>query len=142
MLGVGNLLLQDEGVGVHVIRALKEGLPSGNGELVLVDGGTCPDISDLLPDGIEKLIVVDAVPGTVYRFTPGDIVFGRERISSLHQLGLAESLTMMASTGPNPTEVVLIGVEPKQIAWGLEMSPELQEIVPKIIEVIKKEIDS
>lgn len=146
VLGVGNLLLKDEGVGVHLIQALQRVPLTGKGELTIIDGGTCPDAFDLLPEGIGKLIIVDAVrgggePGTIYRFTPEDLIFGRGAITSLHQLGLAEGLRMMACADGEPKEVVIIGVEPKEIGWGLEMSPELQEKVPQIIDLVEKEID-
>jgi hydrogenase maturation protease len=144
-MGVGNLLLKDEGVGVHVIQALQKA--SLKGELTLIDGGTCPETFYLLPEGIDKLIIVDAVrggcePGTVYRFTPQDIVFRSGTVTSLHQLGLAEGLKMIAHTELNPKDVVIVGVEPKEIDWGLELSPELQDQVPRIIDLVQEEIGS
>ena len=147
VIGVGNLLLKDEGVGVHVIQALQKLPLQGKGELTIIDGGTCPDAFDLLPEGIDKLIVIDAVraggePGAIYRFTPKDIVFRRGPITSLHQLGLEEGLRVMAHAGLTPKDIVIIGVEPKEIDWGLEMSPELQETVPQIMDLVRKEIGS
>lgn len=145
MIGVGNLLLKDEGVGVHLIQALQKAPPTGKGDLMIIDGGTCPDAFQLLPEGIDRLIIVDAVrggcaPGTIYRFTPQDRRFRTGRVTSLHQLGLAEGLHMMEHTGLMPRDVVIIGVEPKEIGWGLEMSPELQQRVPQIIDLVDKEI--
>ncbi len=137
-------MLKDEGVGVHVIQAMQKASLESTGELTIIDGGTWPDAFYLLPEGIDKLIIVDAVrggdkPGTIYRFTPQDIVFRRETVTSLHQLGIAEGLAMIEHTGRNPQDVVIIGVEPKEIDWGLEMSPELQKRVPQIIELVRKE---
>ena len=142
-MGVGNLLLKDEGVGVHVVQALQKA--SLKGELTIIDGGTCPETFYLLPQGIDKLIIVDAVrggcePGTVYRFTPQDIVFRSGTVTSVHQLGLAEGLKMIAHTELNPKDVVIVGVEPKEIDWGLELSPELQDQVPRIIDLVQEEI--
>ena len=142
-MGVGNLLLKDEGVGVHVVQALQKA--SLKGELTIIDGGTCPETFYLLPQGIDKLIIVDAVrggcePGTVYRFTPQDIVFRSGTVTSVHQLGLAEGLKMIAHTELNPKDVVIVGVEPKEIDWGLELSPELQNQVPRIIDLVQEEI--
>jgi hydrogenase maturation protease len=144
VIGVGNLLLKDEGVGVHVVQAMQKASLKSKDELTIIDGGTCPDTFYLLPQGLDKLIIVDAVrgggkPGTLYRFTPQDIVFRRGTVTSLHQLGVAEGLNMIEHTGLNPQEVVIIGVEPKEIDWGLEMSPELQQRVPQIIELVRKE---
>ena len=142
---MGNLLLTDEGVGVHIVQALQQMPLADKDELTIIDGGTCPDTFYLLPEGIDKLIIVDAVrggcePGTVYRFTPQDIVFRSGTVTSVHQLGLAEGLKMIAHTELNPKDVVIVGVEPKEIDWGLELSPELQDQVPRIIDLVQEEI--
>jgi hydrogenase maturation protease len=144
-MGVGNVLLTDEGVGVHVVQALKETLSEG--ELALIDGGTCPEAFYLLPTGIDKLIIVDAVkggckPGTVYRFTPQDIVFHRGTVTSVHQMGLADGLRMLEHTELKPKDVVIVGVEPKEMGWGLELSPEIQAQVPRIIDLVHEELGS
>lgn len=145
VVGVGNVLLKDEGVGVHVIRALQEAPPAGASALAIVDGGTCLETFSLLPPGVEKLIVVDAVrggsePGTLYRFTPQEMGLSSGPPTSLHQLGLAEGLRMMAQTARAPREIVILGVEPKEIGWGLSLSPEVEAQVPRIVERIKEEI--
>lgn len=145
VIGMGNLLLKDEGVGIHVIQALEKASLDGCGEFMIVDGGTCTDILLQLPDGIEKLIVVDAVkgggePGSIYRFTPDDIAFERGTRTSVHQLGLSESLAMMEAARAKPPQVVILGVEPKEIDWGLEISAELQERIPQMIALVKEEI--
>lgn len=145
VIGMGNLLLKDEGVGIHVIQALEKTSLEGCGEFMIVDGGTCSDILLQLPEGIEKLIIVDAVkgggePGSVYRFAPGDIAFERGTQTSVHQLGLAESLEMMAAARAEAPQVVILGVEPKEVDWGLEISAELQERVPLMIALVKEEL--
>ena len=145
VIGMGNLLLKDEGVGIHVIQALEKDSTESCGEFMIVDGGTCTDILLHLPLGIEKLIVVDAVkgggePGSIYRFSPGDIAFERGTQTSVHQLGLAESLEMMAVARTGAPQVVIVGIEPKEIDWGLEISVELKERVPQVIAMVKEEI--
>jgi hydrogenase maturation protease len=145
VIGVGNVLLRDEGVGVHVVRALQEVPPADASELTIIDGGTCPETFYLLPPGVDKLIIVDAVrggcePGTIYRFTPQDIVFGSGPMTSLHQLGLAEGLRMLEHTELTLREIVILGVEPKEIGWGLTLSQELQKQVPRILDLVKEEI--
>ena len=131
-------------MGVHIIQAMQKASLKSEGDLTIIDGGTCPDTFYLLPKGLDKLIIVDAVrggcePGTIYRFTPKDIVFRSGTVVSLHQLGVAEGLNMIEHTELNPQDVVIIGVEPKEIDWGLEMSPELQKRVPQIMELVRKE---
>ncbi|MFH1650798.1 MAG: HyaD/HybD family hydrogenase maturation endopeptidase [Chloroflexota bacterium] len=145
VLGVGNLLLQDEGVGVHVIQALEGTTPPEATSLEIIDGGTLPDMVPLA--GVDKLIVVDAVkgggkPGSVYRFHPEDISLERGTATSLHQLNLLENLGIMEHLGQKPAEVVIIGVEPEEITWGLELSPRLQQCLPRIVEVVNGEIRS
>ena len=108
-------------------------------------GAPRPDVLLHLPKEIDTLIVVDAVrgggkPGTIYRFTPADITFKRAGIPTLHQLGLEESLGMLAFLGQSPARVIIFGAEPKEIDWGLELSPELGQIVPQLTLLVKQEI--
>lgn len=145
VVGFGNILLKDEGIGVHVIQHM-ECLPrKSDREYLLIDGGTCPDVFFNLPEEISTLIVVDAVkgggePGSIYRFTPDDIEFKRATITTLHQLGLREGLGMMKDLGKYPERVIVIGVEPKEIDWGLKISPELEKIVRQVILLVEQEI--
>ena len=145
VVGFGNILLKDEGIGVHIIQNLASLPHKSAREYLLIDGGTCPDVLFHFPEEISTLIVVDAVkgggePGTVYRFTPDDIAFKRASITSLHQLGLREGLGMMKFLGKYPERVIIIGVEPKEIDWGLKISPELEKIIPQVILLLEQEI--
>ena len=141
ILGVGNLLLKDEGIGVHVAQALqKTPLPDG---VEVLDGGTSPDLPYLV-EGTNKLVVVDAVqaggePGAIYRLTPEDVAARSETLISAHQMSLLENLRAM-SLESGPREVVIIGVEPKEIGWGLELSPELKEKLPQIVQAVLTEV--
>ena len=143
MVGVGNLLLKDEGIGVHIAHALQQiDIPHN---VKIVDGGTSPDLPHYLKD-IDKLIIIDAVkaggkPGTIYRFHPYDLNIESEGIISLHELGLAQSLKMMRLMGNAPKETVIIGIEPKEIDWGTELSAELQQKIPEIINIVLSEIN-
>ena len=143
MVGVGNLLLKDEGIGVHIARALQQiDVPHGT---KIIDGGTSPDLPYYLKEA-DKLIVIDAVkaggkPGTIYRFHAHDLNIESEGIISLHELGLAQSLRMMRLMGNAPKETVIIGIEPKEIDWGTELSAELQQKIPEIINIVLSEIN-
>jgi len=145
-MGVGNELLKDEGVGVHVVRALLKEPPPGNISLEIIDGGTTPE-AFLLAEGAHKLILVDAVsgggePGSVYRFCPDDIIALEKFAVSAHQVDLMMSLDMMKLSGSKPDEVVIIGIEPEEIDWGMELSPRLGEKLPQILKVIMDELNS
>jgi hydrogenase maturation protease len=142
VVGIGNVLLRDEGVGCHVVHAL-EGLPLP--DVKIIDGGTCPDVLQLLEDA-DKLVVVDAVkgggtPGQIYRFHPEDITLERKPLLSPHDMSLIDSLKLM-QLWHNIDEAVIIGVEPRDINWGLELSPELREKMPQIIDAILEELNN
>lgn len=143
VLGMGNLLLKDEGIGVHIAQAMQE-MPSPEGiEMEVVDGGTLPDVVPL--EGVNKLVVVDAVkgggePGTIYRFHPDDIRTEYGLATSLHQVSLLENLWMMERFGYKPEEVIIIGVEPADIRLGLELSAGLQERISQIIDIVMNEV--
>jgi hydrogenase maturation protease len=145
VLGVGNLLLKDEGVGVHVARKLMEmDLPP---QVEVVEGGTSG--FDLLEDieGRQKVIVVDAVqvgqpPGTLYRFTREDIEDRPKQRLSLHDIDMTDLLRLSDLLGvEKPAEVVVIGVEVKDMETAsMDLSSEVEAQVPKVIELVMREI--
>jgi len=142
VVGIGNALLRDEGIGCHVAHALEEiPLP----DVKIIDGGTCPDVLQFVEDA-DKLIIVDAVkgggtPGQIYRFHLEDITLGQKPFLSLHDVGLVDNLMLM-QLWHDISEAVIIGVEPREISWGLELSPELQEKMPQIIDTILSELNT
>ncbi len=141
IVGIGNSLMKDEGVGIHVVRVLAgEPLP---GDAVLIDAGTSSDVAFDL-DGFDRVIVIDAVrgggkPGTVYRF-PQDIELDPgERSQAGHDVGLLETLHRATPPGEGP-DVLILGVEPKEIDWGLDLSPAVRGAVPRVIEIVQQEL--
>lgn len=144
VIGVGNLLMQDEGVGIHAVAALQEmELPP---HVCLIDGGTEPDLIAFTRAG-DKMIIIDCAraggkPGDVYRFKPEDIAEGRSAIASAHEMGVPENLNLMTITGNQPKGVVIIGVEPAVIDWGTELSPAVSAKMPSVLKVVLKEINA
>lgn len=142
VIGVGNLLLKDEGVGIHVVKALQEiGLPP---DVKLIDGGTSPDLIAYTKAG-DKLIIIDAAraggaPGTIYRFRPEDLAPETGTLTSAHELGVKQDLELMSLLGNEPAEIIIIGVEPDEIDSGLELSAVLQKRLPEIVKIVLKEI--
>ena len=141
VVGIGNALLRDEGIGCHVAHALEE-IPLT--DVKIIDGGTCPDILQFVED-TDKLVIVDAVkgggpPGQIYRFHPEDVTLEQKPFLSLHDMGLMDNL-MLTKLRPSIGETIIIGVEPGEIDWGLELSTELQEKMPQIIDVILAELN-
>jgi hydrogenase maturation protease len=142
ILGIGNLILKDEGIGVHAVQALEEqDLPPG---VEVIDGGTSTmDLLSVIYES-DRIIVIDALkaggePGAIYRCLPEDLTATSDRPLSLHQIGLLDVLGMARQLG-GKAAVVIIGVEPKEISWGMELTEEVQAAVPKVIEAVKREL--
>jgi len=144
VLGVGNILLQDEGVGVRVVEHLQEQYVFPE-EVQVLDGGTMGlDLLHYL-EGVERLLVVDAVdarrePGTAVRLVGSEIPTFLGRKLSPHQIGLADLLSVAGLQNLTPHQVVLIGVQPARLETGLELSPTLRARVPSIVEMVLAEL--
>ena len=125
LLGVGNILQSDDGVGVYVVEKMRAELRDHDVEIV--DGGTAGLDLLYLIENRRTVVVVDAVdggfvPGTVYRFTPDDIESRSLRLYSLHQLGLLETLQMAHLAGTGPQRTIIVGVQPEVVEWGTRLS--------------------
>ncbi len=142
ILGVGNLLMSDEGVGVHVANKLMEmDLPAG---VEVIEGGTDGFRLMNVVTEADRLIVVDAVkgespPGSIYRFDIKDAPSSPDVFkTSVHQIGILEVIHLSELIGQTP-ETTVIGVEPGSLEMGMALSPEVQDKIPKIIELILEE---
>lgn len=143
VLGIGNLLMSDDGFGVHVVRKLAEmGLPD---TVELVDGGTHSyDLLDYFEQS-DICFVVDSMhtggkPGTVYRAPLDELgLTPNADIQSLHEISFAEAMHMVRLLGHNP-EVIVYGIEPEYIDIGLELTPVVAEKVDWVAGKIYKEI--
>ena len=143
ILGVGNLLLSDEGVGVHVANMLMDmDLPPG---VQVVEGGTDGFRLMNVVAGAGRLIVVDAVkgggaPGSIYRFDIKDVpTYPDAYKTSVHQVGILEVVHLSELIGEAP-ETTIIGVEPKSLGVGMELSPEVTAKLSRIIELVLEEV--
>jgi hydrogenase maturation protease len=142
VVGAGNELLKDEGVGVHIARELARYTFAFPVEII--NAGTVPDCWQG-DQPVSKLVVIDAVygggePGAVYRFSPEDVEFETVLMTSTHQLSLVNSLKLCEIACCKPEKTVIIGVEPKEVAWGMELSEELRGRIPDIVKIVLKEI--
>jgi hydrogenase maturation protease len=143
ILGIGNLILKDEGFGVHVVQRMADmTLPP---DVEVMDGGTMG--LDLLYyiEGRRKVIVIDVVnadspPGTLYRFTDKDIEYHKAILRSAHEIDFSYVLKTAEQVGNSPGEVVFIGIRPQEIDEGIGLSPVLEEKIPQVIELVMKEI--
>jgi hydrogenase maturation protease len=143
ILGIGNLLLKDEGVGIQVIQLLeKETLPPG---VELVDGGT--STLDILPllQGADKIIVIDAMkaggePGSIYRCRPADLVPTEDAPMSLHHIDFIQALKMNKMLGVDlEPRTIIFGVEPQEIEWEIGLTPALEEKMPILKKLVLEE---
>jgi len=137
ILGVGNLLAGDDGVGVHVVREIKERyrVPEN---VRLIDGGTMG--LDLLPflEDIDRLIIVDAVdlkepPGTIQVIDGDSLPAVLSSRLSVHQIGLSDLFFAIKMKGLPLKEVCLIGIQPKSLKTGTELSEEIKAKVDILI---------
>lgn len=146
VLGVGNTLMCDDGVGVHAVRALADGYEFPANVLV-VDGGVAG--LRLLGDlaAADNVIIVDALknngmPGTIYRFSREDIQPRRGPFVSAHEVGIAELLAAAEFTGHLP-ETHIIGIEPLETETvGLELSLPLRRALPQAVAAIIERLRS
>lgn len=145
VLGLGNILLSDEGVGVRVVEALaaRARLPA---EVEILDGGTSG--MELLEAmmGRDLIVVADAI--TSERHAPGDILrldgeeldqFFRERMSP-HQIGLSDVLAALKLMDASPGQLVLHGVVPRSLDLGLELTPEVSAARDRLVRTIEAEL--
>lgn len=146
ILGIGNILLMDEGAGVRVIEKLLEEYHVPDG-VDVIDGGTMG--LELLPyvEDKEHVIIVDVVksgnpPGAVVRIEGSDVpVFLSSKISP-HQLGLSDLLAVAQITGRMPRHVVLIGIEPERIDTGLDLSGTIQSKIDTLVTMVIEELEA
>lgn len=146
VLGLGNILLGDEGVGVRVIERLLEKYVFPEGVRVM-DGGTLGlDLLPYLEDAL-RLVVVDAVqarkaPGTLVRLV-GDEVPAFLDVSKVspHQEGLQDLLAVAALKGYLPDEIVFWGAQIASLGVGLELSPAVADQVDALAEKVLEELD-
>jgi len=140
ILGVGNILQKDDGIGVFVVNQLLESGMELPGHVDIMDGGTAG--LDLIPIMYEydRIIIIDALkvadhPGSVYRFTPEYLLSSSSRVS-LHEIGISEILNMLKIQGANP-EVEIIGIVPEDIeTLEIAISPAVADAVPRVMDLI------
>jgi hydrogenase maturation protease len=144
VLGIGNLVMSDDGVGVKVVQRLQREyrFPPC---VEVMDGGTLG--LDLLPklENIERLIIIDAVetgrkPGSCVRLTGEELPIALETKLSPHQMGLKDLLAVSQLMGHSPREMVLIGVQPGCIEMATELTPDVEAAVEMLMSNVLNEL--
>ena len=145
IIGLGNILLKDEGVGVWIARELeKRNLPQS---IKIIDGGTASLDIFLSMKNIYKLIIIDALkgggkPGSIYRLYTRDLLDTSESCVSLHQMSVLDTMSIVKIIRDIPLETVIIGVEPKEIDWGLGVTSDIKRKFPEITDIVLEEVEN
>ncbi|KPJ95365.1 MAG: peptidase M52 [Gammaproteobacteria bacterium SG8_15] len=140
VLGIGNTLLTDEGIGVHATRYIYETYPDLPDTRYL-DGGTLSFTLAAPVEDADNLIVIDAAqlnenPGTVRIFVGAamDDYLGGQHQRSVHEVGLMDLMSIVRLAGRLPKHRALIGVQPKSLDWGENPTAEIEAAIPLICE--------
>jgi len=146
ILGVGNYILSDDGLSVHVLERLQADnlIPD---EIQMIDGGTCGlDLLQYL-EGVSNLIIIDAIktrdgiPGSIVRLDRDQIPAYLSLKISPHDIGLPDLLATAKLRDLYPEKIVIFGIQPASLELGVELSPEVASKVDALIELIQKEVN-
>ncbi len=144
VLGLGNILLKDEGAGIRVIEYLKaeKSLPSF---VRLIDGGTGGMGLIGFIEKADRLIIVDTVfgdgaPGDIYRFTFDSMPHQGKKASSLHDIGISGVFSLLDILNRKRPDTVIVGIEPGRVKYGIGLTLEVESAVPKAAKMVKDEI--
>lgn len=146
VLGIGNILLSDDGVGVHIVNKLNDEYTFPD-NVTLIDGGTKG--LDLLPllEGKEKVLFVDAAnfkkePGAIDTVIGDKIPAFLSQKLSVHQIGIPDMLFAARLMGITPPEMCLIGIQPKTMDTSTEMSEEIKarfdDLYSKVLDKLRE----
>jgi len=144
VLGLGNLVMTDDALGSQTIRELEMQYQFPE-QVSLVDGGTLG--LDLLPrlEGIDKLLVIDALqmgaePGSVFRIEGEEVPRAFANKLSVHQMGLQDLLAVAELQGYLPQSLVVWGAQSECIEMGMEMSPAVSGAMREVISGVVQEL--
>ena len=145
ILGVGNYLLSDDGLSVHVLERLEEKIQFPD-NIDIVDGGTCGlDLLQYL-EGVENLVIIDAInrrntpPGTIIRLAGDQVPAYLDLKISPHDVGLPDLLATAKLRDLYPPNVVVLGISPASLDLGVELSSIVAEKVDELAEQIILEV--
>ncbi len=145
VMGVGNILLGDEGFGVHFIERLRKKYEFPE-NVELIDGGTAGIFLSPLIDYIKKMIIVDVVavdaePGSIFIYDREDFFIDKLPIKlSPHQIGLQEVLFLNDMKGSAPEYLKLVGIVPKSLDAKTELSSEVKSKMEEIEDIVIGEL--
>lgn len=143
IIGFGNLLLGDDGAGIHAVRKLATfPLPA---QVEVIDGGVNSFAALMEIHNAAKVIFIDAMqgggqPGDVYRLTADDLeTLPSGGALSVHDFSLTDTLCLYRQMGELPP-VIIYGIEPSSLSWGVELSPPISNAVESVITKVLSDI--
>lgn len=142
VIGIGNLIKSDDGVGVHTIRRLEGKVPDG---VELVEGSIyCADLFCFL-EGKTKAVFIDAIhaeeePGAIFRFSPEDVKPRSSVPLSIHDFGLYELIGTARLMGQCPEDIVIFAVQVEHTELGDQMTEKVAAAVPRVCELVLEEL--
>ncbi len=145
IFGAGNLLLSDEGFGVHFVKYLQEHYVFSD-DVELYDGGTLGIMVTHWLEEADRVFLVDVIeaqgePGEIFRYEKDDFMLSRLPVKlSPHQIGIQEVLTLSELRGRCPERITLFGVIPESYEAGVELSPNLAGKLPGLAEMLVEEL--
>ncbi|HEX4077132.1 MAG TPA: HyaD/HybD family hydrogenase maturation endopeptidase [Candidatus Acidoferrales bacterium] len=145
VIGVGNTILSDDGVGVHAARLLQND-PRVPGGIAILDGGTIG--LELVPYACDasRVLLLDAMnsggpPGTFARITGQDLLATKTGWSA-HQLGVADLIAALALVSSRPQEIVVLGVQPANTDWGTSLSPAVEAALMPLVDAAVAQLEA
>jgi len=147
LIGLGNPLMSDEGIGVRLIAEIesRQLIPAG---VETLDLGTAGIGVLHAITGRRKAVFVDCAlmgeqPGTMRRFTPEEVITRKVQTRlSLHEGDLLHTLELARTLGDCPEEIMIFGIEPDSLQPGLELSPTLESRLDEYLDLLLRELDS
>lgn len=146
VLGIGNIVILDEGFGVRAAEALDAAYEMPDNVQIL-DGGTLGmELMRFIP-GTQKLLIIDSInggaePGTIFRFTDREVMEHFNDKLSAHEVGIQDVLAFLKVTGHEIPKVVVIGAQPYKLGAGVDLSPEMEQLLPRMVELAVKELQA
>jgi hydrogenase maturation protease len=144
VLGLGNSIMTDDGFGVRAVNTLSSRYHF-QGEVTLVDGGTLG--LDLLPylEGVESLLIIDALnmrkePGRIFRLEGEEVPRAFASKLSVHQMGLQDLLAVAELQGHVPSRLVVWGVQPESIEMGTVLTKAVESAVVPVVQNVLDEL--
>ncbi|TCP61797.1 HyaD/HybD family hydrogenase maturation endopeptidase [Heliophilum fasciatum] len=146
VLGLGNLLFSDEGIGVHAVQRLWQDYDFDD-TVEVIDGGTLGLLLLEHVEEAERLLCIDAIasgrePGTLVRLEGEAIPAYLGVKMSQHQMGFQEVLGLARLRGTLPEAMVMVGIEPSSLEWGTSLTGTVEATMPRLVTAVIEQLQA